>query len=66
MFDMKIKKRSFKPTGEKNPKAVLTEGDVKKIRISNETTLTLGERYGVDHTTISAVKNNKTWRHICR
>lgn len=50
--------------GERNGQARLTEKDVRSICNSDETQEALGERYGVSRTTISTIKNGKSWKHI--
>lgn len=55
------------PIGEKNNKAKLTEKQVLRIRKDLEdgdTIKYLANKYGVHKTTISYIKNRKTWRHI--
>lgn len=55
------------PTGERNPRARLTERDVVEIRrryAVGETLESLGEEFGVWCTTISAVILRKTWKHV--
>jgi len=62
------KKQSEKMKGENNPKSILTEKDVVEIRkLSNEGILTqkeIGEKFGVDNTTISRIKTGKRWSHV--
>jgi hypothetical protein len=50
--------------GTRNHQAKLTADDVLAIRASGESGVTLARRYGVTETTISDVRNRKTWRHI--
>ena len=50
--------------GTKNPAHRLTEDDVRAIRASTDTQVSLGERYGVRQTTISMVVTGRTWRHV--
>jgi hypothetical protein len=51
--------------GEKHHKAVLTESDVRAIRLDARPSRVLGAIYGVSKTQILSIKNGKTWRHIC-
>lgn len=54
--------------GEKHPNSILKEQDIIEIRkLCDEGILTqaeIAEKFGVGRTTISAIKNNKIWRHI--
>lgn len=50
--------------GERHPRHKLTESEVHEIRASGELLRTLAARYSVAETTISHVRNRKTWRHI--
>lgn len=54
--------------GEESPNSILTEQNVIQIRTYlKEGILTqreIGEKFGVDQTRISKIKNRKTWKHI--
>lgn len=54
--------------GEKNPKSILTENDVREIKLLFLDPLILNKdiatKYGVAPRTIRDIKNNKTWKHI--
>lgn len=53
--------------GEKNDMAILTEKIVIKIREGFHNDLNnkqIGKIYGVHHSTISALKSRKSWKHI--
>ena len=54
--------------GEGNPKSVLTEVDVRRIRDSfaskESTPLELSKEYGVTRTSIYNILNNKTWKEV--
>jgi len=53
--------------GEKNANAKFTDNQVKEIkkRIHNGTAnKVLAHKYGVTTSTISAIRNGKTWKHI--
>lgn len=53
--------------GEKNPRSILKENDVKDIimRYSNgETSIYLSEVYGVSFGTILSIVSNRSWKHI--
>jgi len=63
MHDMVERDRSTK--GNKNPQSTLTEDDVRAIRsdkVSTNTSLAL--KYGVHHSTISAIRRYKLWSHV--
>ena len=45
--------------GEKNGQAKLTEAIVREIKISNESQKMLAERYGIDQSIISRIRNGK-------
>lgn len=63
MLDMV--KRGRSSYGERNPKAVLTETQVREILADKTSTnIALGEKYGVTHSMISAIRLKKAWRHI--
>jgi len=54
--------------GSKNPKAKLTEEEVFKIKQElkqNKSITDLSKKYSVNKCTISDIKNNKTWKHVC-
>jgi hypothetical protein len=48
--------------GAENPRAKLTENQVKEILASEESCTILAERYCVSKTHISYIKNKKSWR----
>jgi len=50
--------------GERHPLAKLTERDVRAIRESGESNLTLGFQYGVHPGHIHGIRARRTWRHI--
>ncbi len=63
MDDMVERGRSLK--GEKNVQAILSEEDVLSIRKDKTSTnKSLGKIYGVSHSTISAIRLRKIWKHI--
>lgn len=51
-------------TGEKNPKAKLTEDDIRHIRLSTMKGVDIAEKYGVHKDTISGIRTKKFWRHV--
>lgn len=62
-------KQSRKYTGEGNPRALLTETNVRNIRRRllppiSDSIKTLAEEFNVARVTISAIKNNRIWKHI--
>jgi hypothetical protein len=50
--------------GEDLTFSTLTENDVRTIRRSTASSRHLAKEYGVDHKTILAVVNRKTWVHV--
>lgn len=62
--DSKERGRMRKPFGINNKTAKLTDEIVRHIRSSPATNKELGERLGVDASTISVVRSGKTWRHV--
>jgi len=50
--------------GENHSNATLTDRAVQFIRKSNKTGRQLAAKYNVSASTISAIRNNKRWRHI--
>lgn len=52
--------------GASNPRAKLTEDDVRAIRKNPEglTLAELSEKYGVSPASLSGIRNGKTWRHL--
>lgn len=62
MDDVIARKRQ---AGERNASARLTERDVRAIRADKiSTNIALGEKYGVTHSMISAIRLGKAWRHV--
>jgi hypothetical protein len=63
--DCKNKGRLFPVSGENNPNAKLNWGQVTEIRNAYSsggcTNHSLAQRYGVGHTTINLIVNNKIW-----
>jgi hypothetical protein len=65
MKDMYAKGRGNNFKGENNPIAKLNYRKVDEIRVLLDTKLTqaeIAERYAVDRTLISLIKNNKIWK----
>jgi hypothetical protein len=60
--DMTNKNRQAR--GNKIRIAKLNEKIVKEIRNSNESQRSLAKKYGVNHTTVGAVINKSSWKHI--
>ncbi len=52
--------------GERVGGAILTEDKVREILASSETLVVLGDRYGVDMSTICAIRRGRTWKHVPR
>lgn len=49
--------------GERHPRAVLTENDVRAIRLDARTQQVIADSYRVKQMTISDIKRGKTWKH---
>ena len=65
MRDMWAKGRGKgSPKGSKAHAAKLSESDVLAIRSSDERQFLLAKQYGVDATTIRAIRRRRTWTHI--
>lgn len=70
MKDMKSKDRAYKPKGEANPKAVLTEQDVRFIRKNYKfrdpkfSQKALAIRFGVCINAVHEVLSGKRWSHV--
>jgi hypothetical protein len=66
--DDMMRKGRFVPSprrpGSTNPRAVLTDADVLKIRQSSATEETLALLYGVTRASIGRVRRRETWTHI--
>jgi hypothetical protein len=65
--DMVAKGRNRVLAGEDHPLAVLSVGDVRLIRAAPDVprlTIILGEKYGVNPTTIGAIRSGKNWCHV--
>jgi hypothetical protein len=66
--DMKSKGRQWRPTGEKNKKARLTEADVIEIRrrlaTGKETIKEISRSFGVALPTIDSIKAGRNWSHV--
>lgn len=56
--------RPFVGIGEKNPRAVLTESKVRKIRRSSKRHSELAKMFGVTATTISHIRIRRLWKHV--
>ena len=51
--------------GEENPRAILKEQDIREIRNNKTSTnIALGEKFKVHHSSISAIRLNKIWKHV--
>ncbi len=61
------KGRLFIPKGEDNKQSKLKNEDIieiRKLREQGYTQVLLGKMFGVRHTTIGNICNNKTWKHV--
>ena len=56
--------RNGDPRGERRPRAILTEADVRAIRASSESSTVLGARYGVKPGTIRKARTGKNWPEV--
>lgn len=56
--------RTFVHAGETTPNSKLTNKDVLYILQSSDNNTFLGKKFGVNSSTILAIKRRKTWRHI--
>lgn len=52
------------PKGEERHNAILTEDDVRYIRSSKERGVDLARRFGVTPTSIAAIRNGRSWKHV--
>jgi len=64
MRDMAVKGRHANVAGQRNAAAKLTDADVRAIRSSTETQMTLAARFQVSQATISDVRRLKKWRGV--
>jgi len=64
MADMAKKKRSKPPRGEAHANSVLSESDIRAIRLSNDTGVSLARKFGVTDPLIGAIRRHKIWRHV--
>ena len=64
--DMVLKDRQYRPKGENNSNAKLTEEDVRAIRREHATTTQreLARKYGVHNATISLIVRRQIWRSV--
>jgi len=62
MGDMVLRGRSMR--GQNHTNASLTEEDVLNIRASELTQKELGQKYGVNFSTIGKIKRREKWKHI--
>jgi len=59
----KVRKRR-QGFGEDNGRAILSVGDVRKIRASDDSALSLARRYGVGREAIYHIRRQISWRHV--
>lgn len=64
MLDMIAKGRKVVPFGSDHFCARLDAEKVREIRTSTETNVALAERFGVNPSAISNVRNGVTWKHV--
>ncbi len=60
----KGRKVSNPKRGEQNPKAKLTEADVRAIRADTRTIKQIAKDYGIHFSLVSLIKRNKVWKFI--
>jgi hypothetical protein len=56
----------FSATGENNGMCKITEADAREIKygLKDKTRMELSERFGISIWMISAIRNNRLWKHI--
>lgn len=67
MRDKKLRGRSHKMPGEANPKAKLTNADIRQVRIERargRTCMDIAADYGMHYSTIAKILNGKLWGHV--
>ena len=62
LADMRAKRRG--QIGETNSQAKLTASIVRAILASDESQYVLGDRYGIEQSTVSSIRRGKTWGHV--
>ena len=62
IHDMDAKRRRCCRKGQHNHNARLTRSNVKQIRASSESCVSLAARYGVSPVTISHIRTGRTWK----
>lgn len=55
---------SYMRRGVNHPSNKLTESQVKEIKDSNAKHYKIAEYYGINRSTVTAIKSGKIWRHI--
>jgi len=68
LADMRSKGRAVIPDrkGEANGQSKITEDDALFIKSSSDSLSVLSKRFGITKTSVSNIKNGKTWRHLPR
>lgn len=64
MADMRAKGRAVGHAGASNPRAKLTEDQVREIRASSLPPAELSRHYGVTLTMIRYIRTGKSWTHV--
>ncbi len=65
--DMHAKKRANKAFGENSSKAILTEANVREIRLmiqQNFTNVEIARKFNISAEAICGIKANRNWRHV--
>lgn len=58
------KGRHMRHKGSKNPRATVTEDDVRAIRASADSTKELAKRFGTTYKAVYKIRTHETWKHI--
>lgn len=59
-----VKRAPRSVRGTANPRAKLTDQDVRDIRVSTETLVSCAARYGVHFSLVSRIRKRLAWRHV--
>lgn len=64
VHDMIVKGRNFVPAGESHGNAVLTEDQVREIKMASGTCAEIAVKYGIDNASVGKIKAGKLWRCV--
>ena len=59
--DRKMKGRVFRPRGQLSGRALLTEDDVKMIRLDRRASRTVAAAFGITHTQVLYIRRRTSW-----